>query len=112
MKELLNIAPYNLSDEEIAWVYDTLGGMSQEDKIRQMFCSIAYTDNEPYLKSIADQGLGGLMCRPMSSGELVNLTRILQENSKIPMFIAGNMIVNSPNNSPNNSANYFFSKAI
>lgn len=26
MKELLNIAPYNLSDEEIAWVYDTLGG--------------------------------------------------------------------------------------
>ena len=91
MKELLKISPYFLTDTEIDWVYDTLAGMSQEDKIRQMFCSIAYTDNEQYLKTIADQKLGGLMCRPMSSGELVNLTRILQENSEIPMFIAGNM---------------------
>lgn len=91
MRELLKIAPYYLKDSEIDWVYDTLDGMSQEDKIRQLFCSIAYTDNEKYLKAIADQKLGGLMCRPMSSGELVNLTRILQENSEIPMFIAGNM---------------------
>lgn len=91
MKECLRKAPYHLSDAQIGWVYDTLFGMSREQKIRQLFCTIAYTDNEQYLMNIARGEFGGLMCRTMSSGELVNLTRILQDNSKIPMLIAGNM---------------------
>ena len=89
--EFLKKAPYNLDEEQISWVYDTLGSLSEEQKIRQIFCTIAYTDNEHYLKGIAAGEFGGLMCRTMKSGELLNLTRILQENSKIPMLVAGNM---------------------
>ncbi len=83
--------PFNLNDAQIAWVEETLNGMTQEQKVRQMFCTIAYTDNEFYLKGIAAGEFGGLMCRTMKSEELVNLTRILQENTKIPFLIAGNM---------------------
>ena len=89
--EILTKAPYCLTPEEIQWVTDTLDSLDREEKIRQIFCSIAYTDDEAYLKGVAAQGFGGLMCRTMKSGELYNLTRILQENSRIPMLIAGNM---------------------
>lgn len=69
----------------------TIHSLSEEQKIRQIFCTIAYTDNEKYLKGIAAGEFGGLMCRTMKSEELLNLTRILQQNSKIPMLVAGNM---------------------
>ena len=89
--EMLQKAPYHLTEEQIQWVNRTLESMSEEQKIRQIFCTIAYSDNEEYLKGIAAGEFGGLMCRAMKSKELLNLTTILQKNSKIPMLIAGNM---------------------
>lgn len=88
---ILEKAPYHLDKDQIDWVYTTLNGMSEEQKIRQIFCTIAYTDNEEYLKAIAAGEFGGLMCRTMKSEELLNLTTILQKNSKVPFLIAGNM---------------------
>lgn len=88
---MLEKAPYHLSKGQMDWVYTTLNGMSEEQKIRQIFCTIAYTDNEEYLKAIAAGEFGGLMCRTMKSEELLNLTAILQQNSKVPLLIAGNM---------------------
>ena len=88
---MLEKAPYHLSKGQIDWVYTTLNGMSEEQKIRQIFCTIAYTDNEEYLKGIAAGEFGGLMCRTMKAEELLNLTTVLQQNSKVPFLIAGNM---------------------
>ena len=88
---MLEKAPYHLSKGQMDWVYTTWNGMSEEQKIRQIFCTIAYTDNEEYLKAIAAGEFGGLMCRTMKSEELLNLTTVLQQNSKVPLLIAGNM---------------------
>ncbi len=91
LREMTARAPYSLNPKQTDWVFDTLGAMTAEQKIRQIFCTIAYTDNEEYLKQIAAGGFGGLMCRTMKDEELVRLAEVLQKNAAIPFLIAGNM---------------------
>lgn len=83
--------PFYLNDEEIKWVETTLAGMSEEEKIGQLFCLIAYSDGEGLKKLAEHYKPGGLMCRPMPLKETVNTVSILQENSKIPMLISANL---------------------
>lgn len=84
--------PFYLSDEDIEWVEQTLAGLSEEEKIGQLFCLIGYSNDEAYLKSLAeDYKAGGLMCRPMAASDTIDTIRILQENSRIPMLIAANL---------------------
>ncbi len=90
-KEIMKKSPYDLSEEQMSWVLDTLEGMDTEQKIRQMFCTIAYLDDENYLKGISEGAFGGLMCRTMKKEELIHLASYIQSRAKIPYFIAGNM---------------------
>ena len=53
LEEMIMQAPYNLNERQAEWVMDTLKDMTREQKVRQIFCTIAYTDNEEYLKGIA-----------------------------------------------------------
>ncbi|HOU15014.1 MAG TPA: glycoside hydrolase family 3 N-terminal domain-containing protein [Anaerolineae bacterium] len=88
----LKAKPFYLSDEDICWVETTLAGMSADEKIGQLFCLIAYSSDEAYLKHLAlDVKPGGLMCRVMPAQEVVKTVRLLQENSTIPMLIAANL---------------------
>ncbi len=89
--EQLSKKPFYLSDEQIRWVSETLSGLSTEQKLRQMFCSIAYSDDPGYLDMQIQAGFGGLMCRCMSNEQLVNLASYLQSRAEIPFLIAGNM---------------------
>jgi beta-N-acetylhexosaminidase len=92
LKIELTKKPFNLDAERVKWVNDTLAGMTEDEKLGQIFCLIAYSDNEDMLKHLA-KGLhaGGLMCRPMPTNELAVCINTLQENSKIPMLIAANL---------------------
>lgn len=84
--------PFYLNEEEIKWVESTLAGMSEEEKLGQLFCLIAYSDDHDYLKNLAQKYKpGGLMCRPMPAREVVNTVQLLQENSVIPMLISANL---------------------
>lgn len=91
LEEIITCAPYCLDEQSADWVMNTLDSMTMEQKIRQIFCTIAYSDNEEYLKEIAAGEFGGLMCRAMKAEELVHLVKVLQENAGIPFLIAGNM---------------------
>ena len=46
LKESLKSKPFYLSDDDIKWVYETLDGMTLEDKIHHLFCLITYNDDE------------------------------------------------------------------
>ncbi len=83
--------PYYLGDEEIQWVETTLAGMSEEEKLGQLFCLIAYSDSQNLKNFTEKYKPGGLMCRPMAAKEVVETVRILQESSKIPMLISANL---------------------
>ncbi len=88
----LKAKPFYLTDDDIQWVETTLAGLTDDEKIAQLFCLIAYSSAEGYLKHLAlDIKPGGLMCRVMPVHEVVDTVRVLQENSKIPMLIAANL---------------------
>lgn len=84
--------PFYLNDKDIQWVESTLAGMTLEEKIGQLFCLVAYTNDQELLrKYAADYKAGGLMCRPMTAVQNMDAVKILQENARIPMLIAANL---------------------
>jgi len=90
--EYLKQKPFFLTDEDIRWVNTTLAGMTQEEKVSQLFCLIAYNAEAEHLMKLATEVKpGGLMCRPMPGAETRESVSILQKNSKIPMLISANL---------------------
>lgn len=88
----LRAKPFYLSDEEIAWVETTRESMSTDDKIRQLFCMIAYDNDPESIRHMArDVRPCGVMYRPFSADDAIAITNALQSNSKIPMLIAANL---------------------
>lgn len=84
--------PFNLNDQEIDWVTATFRQMTVSEKIGQLFFMVGYKQDEPFLKSIAqDIGIGGLMCRSMAKEEVVAAVTTLQEAARIPLLIAANL---------------------
>lgn len=84
--------PFYLNDNDIAWVNKTLEGMTQEEKIAQLFCLIAYSSDNNYLDFLSQKlKIGGIMCRVMPPEEVVQTVECLQKKSKIPMLISANL---------------------
>ena len=58
----LKAKPYYLSDEDIAWVNNTIAQMTPEEKVGQLFFQLTAGMDEAYLKNLMDKyHLGG--CR-------------------------------------------------
>ncbi len=88
----LRAKPFYLSDEDIAWVNETLASLTEDEKIGQLFCLIGYSSDHDYLKDLAENyKAGGLMCRPMPMEETIKSVKTLQTYSRIPMLIAANL---------------------
>lgn len=84
--------PFYLTESGVSWVNETLHQMSEEEKIAQLFCLIAYSSDEGYLDYLSKQlKIGGIMCRTMPSDEVVKTVTLLQQSSKIPMLISANL---------------------
>ena len=87
----LKAKPYNLDEQGIKWVKDTIANMTIEEKIGQLFVNMGASRDEEYLKSIVDNyHIGGVRYNPGKAEEVYEQNRILQENSKVPLLIAAN----------------------
>lgn len=87
----LKAKPYNLDDESVQWVKDTIANMTIEEKIGQLFVNMGSSREEEYLKSILDNyHIGAVRYNPAKASEVYDQNKILQENSKIPLLIAAN----------------------
>ncbi len=87
----LRVKPYNLDDEGVKWVEDTIKSMTLEEKIGQLFINMGASRDEEYLKSVLDNyHIGGVRYNPGKAEEVYDQNKILQENSKIPLLIAAN----------------------
>lgn len=89
--DILKKKPFNLNDQQIAWVEDTLQNMTIEEKIGQLFFMVGMSDNEMMLKQTLATNPGGVMFRPMDKASVEKAHGFLQENSKIPLFLAANL---------------------
>lgn len=84
--------PFYLRDEDIEWVGNTLGSMSVDEKIGQLFFLIAYEPDRQYIEKLTKTvKAGGVMCRVMSREKVTETVGLLQSGSKIPMLIAANL---------------------
>lgn len=91
MRVDLTAKPYNLSAEDIKWVEQTIAGMTDEEKIGQLFINMGAERTEEYLTGILNNyHIGGVRYNPGKAEEVYEQNKILQENSKIPMLIAAN----------------------
>ena len=87
----LKAKPYNLDDESIKWVQETIANMTIEEKIGQLFVNMGASRDEEYLKDMVNRyHIGGVRYNPAKSDEVYDQNKILQENSKIPLLIAAN----------------------
>lgn len=84
--------PFYLGEEECRWVEETLKGMSEKEKVGQLFCEILWNrpGDEPEMLL---EGLepGGVMYRPFPGKKMWEYTKRLQEKAKIPLLIACNL---------------------
>ena len=90
----LQAKPFNLKDEDIRWVKETLEGMSIEEKVGQLFCLISpQEDISNLVKTLEEIKLkpGGIMSRPFSGKKVQENYRYFQENSEIPLLLAANL---------------------
>lgn len=87
----LKVSPYNLDEQGVKWVQDTIANMTIEEKIGQLFVNMGASRDEEYLKSVLDNyHIGGVRYNPAKASEVYDQNKILQENSKIPLLIAAN----------------------
>ncbi len=87
----LRAKPYNLSDEDIKWVKDTIREMSNEEKVGQLFFQLTAGVDESYLQELMEKyHLGGCRYNNMPGFVVQNQNRILQKYAKVPVFIACN----------------------
>lgn len=87
----LKANPYCLSDEDCKWVKDTIAGMSDEEKVGQLFFQLTGSFDEAYLKELMEKyHLGGCRYNPAPGKAVQEQNRKLQTYAKIPVFIACN----------------------
>ncbi len=89
----LRAKPYHLDDEAIAWVEDTIAGMTDEEKIGQLFISHNHDlDVETAKSSIEAYHYGGQRYKDSgsTSRDVFEFVRGIGEVTKIPMLVAAN----------------------
>lgn len=87
----LRAKPYNLGDEDITWVEETIASMTAEEKVGQLFFQLTSSQDEGYLKELMEKyHLGGCRYNGMVGAKVLEQNVTLQKYAKVPVFIACN----------------------
>ena len=88
----LKAKPFYLSEEDIAWVEDTLASMTLEEKVGQLFCvTDVITDTGELQEFVRKYHPGGFMYRSGDAAEIQEAQRAMQQASRIPLLLACNL---------------------
>ena len=87
----LKTKPYCLSEQDIAWVEETIASMTDEEKVGQLFWQLTASQEEGYLQELMEKyHLGGCRYNGMPGAKVLQQNRTLQKYAKVPVFIACN----------------------
>ena len=89
----LKKSPFFLSDAQIAWVESTLGSLSTEEKVGQLFCVMGGDYAPDTLKEMVQKGkIGGILFRPVKPCKDVKADYApLDAVAKVPLLKAANL---------------------
>src|SRR5699024_12064319 len=83
--------PYNLDQEAIDWIENTIENMTLDEKIGQLFVNMGAERTEEYLTGVLDNyKIAAVRYNKGSAEEVYDQNYILQTKSKIPLLIAAN----------------------
>lgn len=84
--------PFYLTDEDIAWVEETLESMSLDEKIGQLFCLTDMITDPAALRELVERyHPGGFMYRAGDAREIQTAHRVMQSASRIPLLLGCNL---------------------
>ena len=87
----LRANPYYLSDEQIAWVEETIASMTDDEKLGQLFINLTLRrDPESLDRLVNEYHIGGVRWQGGTLEEVYEQNRYFQEKSRIPVLIAAN----------------------
>ncbi|WP_159705137.1 gluconokinase, GntK/IdnK-type [Arthrobacter sp. 18067] len=87
----LKAAPFNLDDAAVEWVDGTIGSMTLEEKIGQLFINHNNDYSPEYLDVVLENfHVGGMRYRPGPSSAVQEHIRYAQSRTRIPLLIASN----------------------
>ena len=89
----LRVKPFYLTDEQVAWVEQTIASMTLEEKIGQLFTCMTYlpgVDEKRIKEELVSFHQGGLRWQRKDSAEAYEQNRLYQKHSRIPLLIAAN----------------------
>lgn len=88
----LKAKPFYLTDEQIAWVENTIAQMTTEEKIGQLFVHLTGVSKEDEVKEEVERmHMGGIRFNPRSKEEMWEMNYNFQKCSKIPVLSAVNV---------------------
>ena len=87
----LKAKPYYLDDEGVKWVMDTIAGMTDEEKVGQLFVNMVASDKPEDIRHVVETyHPGALRYRNMPADRLWEQNNCFQKESRIPLLIASN----------------------
>ena len=87
----LKAMPFNLNEEQIAWVDATISSMTLEEKIGQLFINLTLRRDPDYIDMLCNKyHIGGVRWQGGTLEEIYEQNRRFQEKSRIPVLIAAN----------------------
>ena len=93
----LKAKPYNLDDDQIAWVEQTIAAMTDEEKVGQLFVNLFFFGGDTFSgnnftnREILEKfHIGGVRYQGGTSDQVQDLLNELQQNSRIPLLVAAN----------------------
>ena len=88
----LKAKPFYLTDEQIAWVENTIRNMTIEEKIGQLFVHLTGCVHEEEVKEeVSEMHMGGIRFNPRSKEDMWEMNYNFQKFSKIPVLSAVNV---------------------
>lgn len=87
----LKAKPYCLSDEDIAWVENTIANMTDEEKVGQLFVNMVMDFTPEGIEKVAkNYHPGALRYHNKPADELWEMIHTFQTHSKVPLLVASN----------------------
>lgn len=89
----LKSKPFYLKDEDIFWIENTIGTMTLDEKIGQLFVDHNNGDlDEAFIRNrTALTHCGGLRYMNLSPEEILEQNNLYQKHSRIPLLVAANI---------------------
>ena len=83
--------PFNLNDEQLRWVEETLASMTYDEKVGQLFINLTLRRDPAYITALCEKyHIGGVRWQGGSLEEVYEQNRLFQDKSKVPVLIAAN----------------------